>query len=251
MGNAVVHFEVIGTDTEQLNKFYGELFGWHVEHMPEMNYGAVDTHAGTGINGGLGTSQDGAQFVTFYIEVDDIDAVLAKIEKAGGKTIQPKMEIPNVVTFAQFSDPAGNRIGLVKNESTPEGHNVVSAGTNPEVGWFEVLGTDADALAKFYTKLFGWKTDRHEMPGGMVYHEVDTNSKDKGTKGGIGNAPGVTNACLVYAGVDDITATLKRAEELGAKVVMPEMKVTDQTTIGQFADPQGNVFGLYKRMPPR
>jgi hypothetical protein len=110
------------------------------------------------------------------------------------------------------------------------------------------MGTNADDLAKFYTTLFGWKTDRHEMPGGMVYHEVKTNA-GKGTDGGIGNNPQVDKACLVYAGVDDITATLKRAEELGGKTFMPETKVTEQTTIGLFADPQGNTFGLYKRMP--
>jgi hypothetical protein len=248
MGNAVVHFEVMGSDTEQLNKFYGELFGWHIEHMPEMNYGVVDTHGGSGINGGLGVTQDGSQYVTFYIEVDDINATLSKIEKAGGKTLQPRMEVPNVVIFAHFSDIAGNLLGLVEPLPGMENQGGPSAGKNPEVGWFEVLGKDADALAKFYTTLFGWKADRHEMGGGMIYHEVKTEA-GKGTDGGIGNAPGVDHACLVYAGVQDITATLKHAEELGGKIVMPEMKVTEQTTIGQFADPQGNVFGLYKGMP--
>lgn len=65
MGNAVVHFEVNGTDGPALEKFYGELFGWHVQSQPEMNYGIIDTHAGAGINGGIGTSQEGRGFVTF------------------------------------------------------------------------------------------------------------------------------------------------------------------------------------------
>jgi hypothetical protein len=245
MGNPVVHFEVVGTDTEQLNKFYGELFGWHVQHMPEMNYGMVDTHAGTGINGGLGTSEDGSQFVTFYVEVDDTDATLAKIGKAGGKTIQPTMAVPGVVTFAQFADPAGNRIGLVKSEPGQEG-GVSGGTTNPEVGWFEVIGPDADALATFYSGQFGWQTKRNEMPG-IIYHEVDTQAGGRGCAGGIGSSFDGQPHCLVYAGVDDITKTLERAEALGGTIVMPESQVTEQTIIGQFADPQGNVFGLYKR----
>lgn len=249
MGNPVVHFEVIGSDTEQLNKFYGELFGWHVEYMPEMGYGMVDTHAGTGINGGLAAAEDGEQYVTFYIAVDDIDATLKKIAKAGGKTLVPKTEVPNVVTFALFADPAGNRVGLVWDDPAQQGQGGVSAGTNPEVGWFEVLGKDPDELAKFYTTLFGWTTKRNEMGGGFVYHEVDTNAGGKGTNGGIGNAPNMDKACTVYAGVPDVTQFLNRASELGGTIVMPEMKVTEQTIIGQFADPQGNVFGLYKGMP--
>jgi predicted enzyme related to lactoylglutathione lyase len=32
----------------------------------------------------------------------------------GGKTIVPKTEIPNVVTFAQFADIEGNVVGLVR-----------------------------------------------------------------------------------------------------------------------------------------
>lgn len=247
MGSPVVHFEVAGSDVEQLNTFYGELFGWHIQPMPEANYSIVDTHAGTGIGGGVGVSQDGAQFVTFYIAVDDTDAALAEISKAGGTTVTPTVVMPGVVTFAHFADPAGNRIGLVKNEPGQEGG--ISGGTNnPEVGWFEVLGPDPDALVKFYAKQFGWKTKRNEM-GTIIYHEVDTQAGGHGCAGGIGNSFDGQPHCTVYAGVDDVTKTLERAEALGGKIVMPESQVTEQTIIGQFADPQGNVFGLYKRMP--
>src|SRR5574341_770127 len=34
----------------------------------------------------------------------------------GGKTIVPVTEIPGMVTFAQFADPEGNVVGIVKNE---------------------------------------------------------------------------------------------------------------------------------------
>ncbi len=84
MGSAVVHFEVMGTEAEQLNTFYAGLFGWKIDPMPGANYAGVDTQAGTGMGGGLGLSQDGSQYVTFYITVDDTEAALAEISKAGG-----------------------------------------------------------------------------------------------------------------------------------------------------------------------
>jgi uncharacterized protein len=52
--------------------------------------------------------------VIFYIEVDDLQAYLDRIERAGGRTIVPVTVIPDMVTFAQFADPEGNVVGLTK-----------------------------------------------------------------------------------------------------------------------------------------
>jgi hypothetical protein len=41
----------------------------------------------------------------FYIQVDDPQAYLDRIEQAGGKTVVPVTVIPGLVTFAQFADP--------------------------------------------------------------------------------------------------------------------------------------------------
>jgi predicted enzyme related to lactoylglutathione lyase len=69
----------------------------------------------SGVDGGVGGTQPGTpNYVTIYIQVDDIDAYLKKIASMGGKTIVPKTEIPNVVTFAQFADIEGNVVGLVQ-----------------------------------------------------------------------------------------------------------------------------------------
>ena len=112
MGQPVVHFEIHGG--EQLNKFYADLFGWHVDSNNPMNYGMVDTHGGEGgINGGI--APDDEKWVTVYVQVDDLQAALDKAEKLGGKTIMPPSDIPGGnVSLALFADPEGNRIGLVK-----------------------------------------------------------------------------------------------------------------------------------------
>lgn len=113
---SVVWFEVVGKNGAKLRSFYSRLFGWEiVETGTGMDYGMVAPTNG-GIGGGIGRSQDGGDgFVTWYVEVDDPAAYLAKAEKLGGKTVVPPTEIPAVnLTFAYFTDPEGHLIGLSK-----------------------------------------------------------------------------------------------------------------------------------------
>ncbi len=113
MGQPVVHFEIVGKDPKKLQEFYSGLFDWHIDANNPMNYGIVDTHGEGGIGGGIGPAQ-GPNQVTFYVQVDDPQAYLSKIEGLGGKTVMPVTEIPDMVTFAMFADPEGNVVGLVK-----------------------------------------------------------------------------------------------------------------------------------------
>jgi predicted enzyme related to lactoylglutathione lyase len=58
--------------------------------------------------------------VVIYIDTDDIDEMLGRIEAAGGKTLLPKTEIPGMGWFAFFADPTGNRIGLYTTMTPPQ-----------------------------------------------------------------------------------------------------------------------------------
>jgi predicted enzyme related to lactoylglutathione lyase len=114
MADPVVHFEILGKDAKKLQDFYANLFGWAVDASNPMNYGIVAAGEG-GIGGGIGPAMGPQGHLTFYIAVDDPQAYLDKAEAAGGKTVMPVTEIPDMVTFALFSDPEGNTVGLVKN----------------------------------------------------------------------------------------------------------------------------------------
>jgi predicted enzyme related to lactoylglutathione lyase len=53
--------------------------------------------------------------VTFYVEVDDVDAYLEKTEQLGGRTVVPPTVIEQFgLTFAFIADPEGHVIGLSK-----------------------------------------------------------------------------------------------------------------------------------------
>jgi len=114
MGAPVKWFEINTSKPKAVRQFYAELFGWNLEVLEEANYALVDTGTEGAIGGGIGEAQ-GPNQVIFYIEVGDPQAYLDRIEQAGGKTVVPVTEIPDMVTFAQFTEPQGNVVGLVES----------------------------------------------------------------------------------------------------------------------------------------
>lgn len=113
--NPVVHFEVLGRDAGALRKFYSEALGWELGPVDgPMEYSMVHLKDGGGIDGGIGKAPQGPGHVTFYVGVEDPQAVLDQIERLGGRTVQPPTEVPGGVTFALFADPEGHVVGLVK-----------------------------------------------------------------------------------------------------------------------------------------
>ncbi len=116
MGAPVVHFEIIGPSGAKLQDFYRKLFDWKIDSNNPMSYGLVEKEE-NGIGGGISAPQPGQPgFVTIYIEVPDTDEYLKKAEALGGKIVMPTTVIPEMVTFALFSDIDGNVVGLVKSE---------------------------------------------------------------------------------------------------------------------------------------
>ncbi len=113
MANPVVHFEILGRDGKKSQEFYASLFGWTIDAGNPMSYGMVAAPAGVGIGGGVAAAQ-GQPMVTVYIEVADLDATLKHAESLGGKTIMPPMDVPGGPRLAQFADPDGNVIGIIK-----------------------------------------------------------------------------------------------------------------------------------------
>ncbi len=127
MGQAVVHFEVIGKDGGKLQSYYSELFGWEMDTNNPMNYGLVPREGnvspdGIGIGGGVAGGPDGYDgHVTFYIEVPDVEAALAKAESLGGTRVFGPHEVMPGLVLGQFTDPEGHLIGLVQTGSESPG----------------------------------------------------------------------------------------------------------------------------------
>ena len=123
MGQSVVHFEIVGNDAEKLKSYYSELFGWEIDSNSPMNYGIVQREGnvnadGVGIGGGIGAAPEGYQgHVTFYVEVPDVEAALAKAESLGGSRMMGPDKVTEGVEIGLFNDPEGHMVGLVKSAS--------------------------------------------------------------------------------------------------------------------------------------
>ena len=109
----IVHVEIPAANVEATGKFYVDLFGWNIQLMPEMKYTMWEAGDGDEYGGFPEVSADNpAGQVLVYIDSDDIEADLKKVEKLGGKVIHPKAEIPGTGWFGVFQDPTGNVLGL-------------------------------------------------------------------------------------------------------------------------------------------
>ena len=108
---------------------------------------------------------------------------------------------------------------------------------------FEVAGKDPEKLQSFFGDLFGWQINNdNPMNYGMVNLSDDVG-------GGVGPAPeGQPGHAIFYVGVEDVEAALQKAESLGGSRVFGPMEVPEGPTIAHFADPEGNVVGLFARM---
>jgi predicted enzyme related to lactoylglutathione lyase len=101
---------------------------------------------------------------------------------------------------------------------------------------------DLERAKSFYGSIFDWKItgDKNED---FAYWMVNTGEKPGG---GMWRMPKEKPTCvLVYILVDDIDETLEKAVKLGGKVTVPKLE-EDGTAMATFADPDGNLFGLYE-----
>jgi uncharacterized protein len=110
--------------------------------------------------------------------------------------------------------------------------------------WHELVTTDPEAAAAFYSKVVPWKTQDSGMPSYTLW------MAGKLQIGGLTGLPddaeaGTPPHWIVYVATPDVDATVAQAERLGGKVVKG---ATDIPNMGRFAvltDPQGATFAVY------
>lgn len=120
MSNPVLHFEIGGKEVNRLIDFYNKTFGWNIFPLNNKDLYIADPASDRGIEGHLFQITDEMEFtnlVIIYVQVDDIHSCLEKSEKLGGKILVQPVEIPGSAShYAIFSDPNGNRIGLLQRK---------------------------------------------------------------------------------------------------------------------------------------
>ena len=104
----------------------------------------------------------------------------------------------------------------------------------------EIRSQDPDATRKFFADLFGWKVAfEGSVPG---YTFIDTGGEGA-THVAISPRQADHDEVLFFVAVEDVAATLQRAEKLGGAIIQPEQNVPG-VSFGVFADAQGHQVGV-------
>jgi uncharacterized protein len=112
MTNPVIHFEIGCRDIAKTTEFYTSLFGWTPTSAGLASY--INTNSTEGIQGHITSlGHEPYNYVTFYIQVDDIGKHLQKIQSAGGQKVVGPITLPTGQQFALFKDLDGNVVGLL------------------------------------------------------------------------------------------------------------------------------------------
>ena len=114
------------------------------------------------------------------------------------------------------------------------------------VAWFDLTTTDLAKAKEFYGGLFGWEF--RPVQGTDLAVEIVSRDAAIGTlrvaEGEISPFNGV-----IYVQVDDIRASCKKAEDLGATLApgFPFDLPNGTGAVGLFTDPAGHPLGVYSR----
>jgi predicted enzyme related to lactoylglutathione lyase len=109
--------ELMTHDVEKAKAFYGPLVGWTFSAMP-MEGGTYWLFMPEGADrpaGGLMEVAKDSGMPTdvwfTYLAVADIDALMPKVEAAGGKVLRPPWDVPGVGRIAIVQDSTGSVMG--------------------------------------------------------------------------------------------------------------------------------------------
>jgi predicted enzyme related to lactoylglutathione lyase len=110
----------------------------------------------------------------------------------------------------------------------------------------ELNSNDVGKAKSFYQKLFDWELE--DVPTPTPGGEYTMIKVGTGTGGGMmkNPIPGASSFWLAYVQVDDIAASTKKAQSLGAKVMKDVTEVMGAGWLSIIVDPTGAMLGLWK-----
>ena len=113
------HFEIPARDPRRAGEFFARVFGWRAEEVEWEGAAYLKLRSAAGASGGiqggvLETTAAGFDHPLPVIHVEDasIEDCLARVEAAGGTTVEPAHRVGTMGRFARFRDPDGHEWGL-------------------------------------------------------------------------------------------------------------------------------------------
>jgi predicted enzyme related to lactoylglutathione lyase len=113
--------------------------------------------------------------------------------------------------------------------------------THGKICYLEIPTTDIPRSVRFYSGVFGWKT-RQRGDGATAFDDA---VGDVSGAWVTGRPTSPTPGLMLYIMVDSVAATEKAIAAQGGRVVQP-LCPDQPELIARFADPDGNVLGVYQ-----
>lgn len=238
------------TDVERARTFYTQLFGWTSRDLPTPMGPAHTMFAKDGkLVAGMSAQQPDLAAAgvpslwSSYVLVEDVDAVLATVEPAGGTIVMPAMDVMEQGRLAMLRDPSGAVVGLWQ-PGTHQGADLFNA--PGALTWNELQTRDLAVATAFYAAVLGWRWEA-AGDGYQVAYLDAKEGEDKSNAGAMampeGVPPEAPPSWMVYFAVADCDESVVSAQQLGATVFLPAMAMGP----GRFAglvDPTGAMFLL-------
>ena len=229
------------TDVAGGLEFYSELLGWTSQDLgEEAGHYTMVFKNGKMVAAVSAATDPGPPRWTTYINVDDVDAVAAKVKDAGGQVVVEPMDVMTAGRMAIFMDTTGAVIAAWQPGDHKGAELVNESGA---LTWNELATSDAAKSKAFYGEVFGWT-----FAGTDEYVEPQVAGR---TIAGIMPRPEaipaeVPDHWLVYFGVDDVDAGVKQAESLGGTLLTGPMDIPGTGRFAALMDPQGAAFAIFK-----
>jgi uncharacterized protein len=113
---------------------------------------------------------------------------------------------------------------------------------NGKICYLEIPTTDLARSVKFYQASFGWQV-RKRGDGSTAF---DDGVGEVSGAWATGRPSSATPGLLLYVMVDSIPSTIDLIKANGGRIVQP-LGVDAPELTARFADPDGNVLGLYQQ----
>jgi uncharacterized protein len=240
--------ELMTTDADGAKRFYGDVFGWEYEDVPvgpDMTYTMCQLR-GKNVSALMKQRDDEREqgippHWNNYVTVDDLEARTAKAGELGGQVLAEPFDVMSAGRMSVLQDPAGAFFMLWEPGGSIGAELVNEPGC---LTWNDLNTTDPEGAEEFYGALFGWRTDKLEVPG-IDYRIWWNGDRTNGGMARLGEEmAGIPPHWVPYFASDDLGGTRSKIEAAGGSLMIGPTDVPQGSFIGA-TDPQGAAFFVF------
>jgi predicted enzyme related to lactoylglutathione lyase len=245
--------ELTSTDQGAAEKFYTALFGWTIKETPM----GPDSHYTIFLKDGQDVSalaqMDKEQEKRgipsnwlSYVSTTNVDASVEKAKSLGATLLAGPFDVMEHGRMAVLQDPTGAAVALWQAKAHPGAARIDQPFA---LVWTELMTPDPKKSTPFYTGLFGWTTETMAMGG----YDYTIWKRGKDSAGGMmqitpemGKMPA---HWIPYFGVTDVDAIVKKAKDLGGKIMLEPKDIPGVGRMAIVTDPTGAHFSILQPDP--